>query len=87
MLVVEYLESEDISSEQEKCVDQYCHGILKGLQIISIPSMELKEAVAVLNHFAAPSLAETWDNVGLLVQPYTQRSAQVKSISNGRRST
>ncbi|XP_045116942.1 NIF3-like protein 1 [Portunus trituberculatus] len=45
-------------------------------------SMELKEIVAVLNRFAAPSLAESWDNVGLLVQPYTQREIKTVLLTN-----
>lgn len=35
--------------------------------------MELKKVVSRLNSFAAPSLAEAWDNVGLLVEPYTKK--------------
>ncbi|XP_063882738.1 NIF3-like protein 1 [Scylla paramamosain] len=45
-------------------------------------SMELKEAVALLDRFAAPSLAESWDNVGLLLQPYTQREIKTVMLTN-----
>lgn len=45
-------------------------------------SMELKEAVAVLDGLAAPSLAESWDNVGLLLQPYTQREVKTVFLTN-----
>jgi putative NIF3 family GTP cyclohydrolase 1 type 2 len=31
--------------------------------------MELKEVVKQLNLFAPTSLAEKWDNVGLLIEP------------------
>nr|KAG5700574.1 hypothetical protein BaRGS_015370 [Batillaria attramentaria] len=31
--------------------------------------MELQEVVAVLKEIASPSLAGSWDNVGLLVEP------------------
>lgn len=44
--------------------------------------MELKEAVAILDRFASPSLAESWDNVGLLVQPYTQREIKTVMLTN-----
>lgn len=33
--------------------------------------MELNDVVSKLNEFAPISLAEKWDNVGLLVQPFT----------------
>lgn len=31
--------------------------------------MDLRQVVRILNHFCVPHLADTWDNVGLLVQP------------------
>lgn len=31
--------------------------------------MELKEVVKQLNKFAPTSLAEKWDNVGILIEP------------------
>ncbi|KAG0694863.1 NIF3-like protein 1 [Chionoecetes opilio] len=45
-------------------------------------SMELKRVVALLDGFASPSLAESWDNVGLLVQPYTQREIKTVLLTN-----
>lgn len=35
----------------------------------SVKVMELKEVVKKLNQFAPTSLAEKWDNVGLLIEP------------------
>jgi len=34
-----------------------------------VASMDLKEVVARLHKFASPWLSESWDNVGLLVEP------------------
>ena len=48
-----------------------CQSIVKG--------MELKEVVKLLNNYAPLSLAESWDNVGLLVEPSTS-SHTVDSI-------
>lgn len=44
--------------------------------------MELKEVVKRLNNFAPTSLAESWDNVGLLVEPHTKRTVGVLMLTN-----
>ncbi|XP_076108593.1 NIF3-like protein 1 [Mytilus galloprovincialis] len=44
----------------------------------SVKVMELKEVVKKLNQFAPTSLAEKWDNVGLLIEPSSP--LQVKKI-------
>jgi dinuclear metal center YbgI/SA1388 family protein len=44
--------------------------------------MELREVVARLNGFASPSLAETWDNVGLLVEPSPIQTVNKMLITN-----
>ena len=36
-------------------------------------SFSLSDVVSKLNEFAPLSLAEKWDNVGLIVEPYTPR--------------
>ncbi|XP_052072668.1 NIF3-like protein 1 [Mytilus californianus] len=46
--------------------------------IRSVKVMELKEVVKKLNQFAPTSLAEKWDNVGLLVEPSSP--LQIKKI-------
>ncbi|XP_063397104.1 NIF3-like protein 1 [Mytilus trossulus] len=46
--------------------------------IRSLKVMELKEVVKKLNQFAPTSLAEKWDNVGLLIEPSSP--LQVKTI-------
>lgn len=45
-------------------------------------SMELNDVVERLNRFASPSLAESWDNVGLLLQPYTKRDIKTVLLTN-----
>jgi len=45
-------------------------------------SMELPEVVSRLNKFAPTSLAESWDNVGLLLEPHTKRPVQKIIITN-----
>ncbi|XP_064097517.1 NIF3-like protein 1 [Macrobrachium nipponense] len=44
--------------------------------------MELKEVVKRLNNYAPTSLAESWDNVGLLVEPHTKRAVGVLMLTN-----
>lgn len=36
-------------------------------------SLQLSEVLSALEAFAPKSLSESWDNTGLLVQPYTPR--------------
>lgn len=38
-----------------------------------IVNMDLKSVVEKLNFFAPLRLAESWDNVGLLIEPHTPR--------------
>jgi len=45
-------------------------------------SMELPEVVSRLNKFAPTSLAESWDNVGLLLEPHTKRPVKKIIITN-----
>jgi dinuclear metal center YbgI/SA1388 family protein len=54
-----------------KDIKRSCQSIVMG--------MELKEVVKCLNNYAPLSLAESWDNVGLLVEPSTS-SHTVDSI-------
>ncbi|XP_049954098.1 NIF3-like protein 1 isoform X1 [Schistocerca serialis cubense] len=42
----------------------------------------LDEVISQLNSFAELSLAETWDNVGLLIQPYTSRTVEKILLTN-----
>ncbi|XP_071519074.1 NIF3-like protein 1 isoform X1 [Panulirus ornatus] len=45
-------------------------------------SMHLTEVVKQLNSLAPTSLAESWDNVGLLVEPYTKKEVEVMLLTN-----
>lgn len=45
-------------------------------------SMHLSEVVKHLNSLAPPFLAESWDNVGLLVEPYTKKNIETMLLSN-----
>lgn len=56
--------------------------IAKFTRLLSTPSknmsgdlkgLSLNEIITKLNDFAPLSLAEKWDNVGLLIEPHTQR--------------
>ena len=44
--------------------------------------MDLQTTVKRLNEFAPLNLAESWDNVGLLVEPHTPRHIQTILITN-----
>ncbi|NXU56520.1 NIF3L protein, partial [Turnix velox] len=44
--------------------------------------MDLREVVAALNDFAPLSLAETWDNVGLLVEPSPPHTVNTLFLTN-----
>ncbi|XP_047464134.1 NIF3-like protein 1 [Mugil cephalus] len=44
--------------------------------------MELKEVLQVLDHLAPLSLAESWDNVGLLVEPSKPRPVKTILLTN-----
>ncbi|NXJ81888.1 NIF3L protein, partial [Trogon melanurus] len=44
--------------------------------------MELGELVSALNGFAPPSLAESWDNVGLLVEPSPPHAVNTLLLTN-----
>lgn len=54
---------------------QYLSGILSSIHqkktfcTSECSDMDLKSVVKKLQQFADPSLAESWDNVGLLVEP------------------
>lgn len=48
----------------------------------SIVGVPLDEVVSQLNSFAAVSLAESWDNVGLLIEPYTSRTIKKILLTN-----
>lgn len=45
-------------------------------------SMKINEVVSCLNNLAPTSLAESWDNVGLLVEPYTRRDIKKMLLTN-----
>lgn len=45
-------------------------------------SMELSEVVSRLNKFAPTSLAGSWDNVGLLLEPHTKRNVKKLILTN-----
>ena len=40
-------------------------------------NMDLKEVVKTLESLAPTSLAESWDNVGLLIEPSSQKNVKV----------
>lgn len=44
--------------------------------------MNLRELVSALNDFAPPSLAESWDNVGLLVEPSPPHTVNTLFLTN-----
>ena len=44
--------------------------------------MDLKEVVTKLEIFASPRLAESWDNVGLLIQPSSPLSVKTLFLTN-----
>ncbi|NXH10473.1 NIF3L protein, partial [Bucco capensis] len=44
--------------------------------------MDLRELVSALNDFASPSLAESWDNVGLLVEPSPPHPVNTLFLTN-----
>ncbi|KAF4799630.1 NIF3-like protein 1 [Turdus rufiventris] len=44
--------------------------------------MNLRELVSALNDFAPPSLAENWDNVGLLVEPSPPHTVNTLFLTN-----
>lgn len=46
------------------------------------PSMDLKTVLEVLEQLAPLSLAESWDNVGLLVEPSKQRPIRTILLTN-----
>ncbi|ROT84821.1 putative GTP cyclohydrolase 1 type 2 NIF3L1 [Penaeus vannamei] len=45
-------------------------------------NMKINEVVSCLNNLAPTSLAESWDNVGLLVEPYTRRDIKKMLLTN-----
>lgn len=45
----------------------------RSLSIEQSPNMNLGDVIVKLNEFAPISLAESWDNVGLLIEPYTPK--------------
>lgn len=45
-------------------------------------SMDLSEVVKRLNDLAPTTLAESWDNVGLLVEPHTKRGIKTLMLTN-----
>jgi putative NIF3 family GTP cyclohydrolase 1 type 2 len=44
--------------------------------------LSLNDVVTKLDNFAPKSLAETWDNVGLLVEPVTKRNIERILLTN-----
>ncbi|XP_077037366.1 NIF3-like protein 1 isoform X1 [Agelaius phoeniceus] len=44
--------------------------------------MNLRELVSALNDFASPALAESWDNVGLLVEPSPPHTVNTLFLTN-----
>ncbi|XP_066045760.1 NIF3-like protein 1 [Chamaea fasciata] len=44
--------------------------------------MDLRELVSALNDFASPALAESWDNVGLLVEPSPPHTVNTLFLTN-----
>lgn len=44
--------------------------------------MNLRELVSALNDFASPALAESWDNVGLLVEPSPPHAVNTLFLTN-----
>ncbi|XP_067650696.1 NIF3-like protein 1 [Haliotis asinina] len=48
----------------------------------SLEGMELKKVVNILNEFANTSLAESWDNVGLLTEPSAPHSVRTILLTN-----
>ncbi|XP_031970448.1 NIF3-like protein 1 isoform X4 [Corvus moneduloides] len=44
--------------------------------------MNLRELVSALNDFASPALAESWDNVGLLVEPSPPHTVKTLFLTN-----
>lgn len=44
--------------------------------------VSVKEVVSKINQFASSSLAESWDNVGLLVEPVTKKSVETILLTN-----
>jgi len=47
-----------------------------------IRSMELKQVVSKLEEFAPSKLAESWDNVGLLIEPSSEKQVKVAFLTN-----
>jgi len=47
-----------------------------------IRSMELKQVVSKLEEFASSKLAESWDNVGLLIEPSSEKQVKVAFLTN-----
>ena len=48
----------------------------------SLTNMELKKVVSNLQILAPTSLAESWDNVGLLIEPSTEKIVKVNIVVN-----
>lgn len=44
--------------------------------------LSLNDVIAKLDNFAPKSLAESWDNVGLLVQPITKKNVKKILLTN-----
>ncbi|XP_071319093.1 NIF3-like protein 1 [Trachinotus anak] len=59
------------SSARSLCHSTHCSGV-----------MELKEVLQVLEQLAPLSLAESWDNVGLLVEPSKSRPVKTVLLTN-----
>ncbi|AWP17643.1 NIF3-like protein 1 isoform 2 [Scophthalmus maximus] len=60
-----------LSSTRSLCHSTHCPGL-----------MELKEVLQVLEQLAPLSLAESWDNVGLLVEPSKRRPVKTILLTN-----
>lgn len=47
------------------------------IHLSSCQNMDLKKVVKTLESLAPTSLAESWDNVGLLIEPSSQKNVKV----------
>ena len=66
---------------------KFCHKIsslrfTKNFHTSTIVKMNLKEVVSKLESLAPTSLAESWDNVGLLIEPSGQKTVKTVFLTN-----
>merc|ERR1712098_750612 len=55
---------------------------VSGLCTSTSVKMNLKEVVSKLERFASSSLAESWDNVGLLIEPSSEKTVKTVFLTN-----